>query len=103
MQSRVDRLVVSILLSLAPLFYPTLAGAQAGQASIVGQVNDKSRAALVGAGIGLVSSSTGLTRTVHTDNVGSSGCRGKTSPGGAPQDSSPPPPVLEKRMAGCDA
>jgi hypothetical protein len=100
MQSRVDQLVVSILLSLAPLFYPILAGAQAGQASVVGQVNDKSRAALVGASIRLVSSSMGLTRTVHTDNVGSSGGRGKTSPAGAPQDSSPPPPVLEKAYGG---
>lgn len=44
MQCRVDLLVVSILLSFAVLLFPSLASAQAGQASVVGQVNDKSSA-----------------------------------------------------------
>ena len=70
MQRRVDVLVVSILLGFVVLLFPALATAQAGQASVVGLVSDKSGAVVVGATVNLVSSSTGLTRTVHTGTDG---------------------------------
>jgi hypothetical protein len=70
MHRRVDLLVLSILLCFAVQLFPPLAAGQAGQASVVGQVNDKSGAVVVGATVTLVSSSTGLTRTVQSGTDG---------------------------------